>query len=248
MLSPQELSPGLSELGLLFPGPEEFHRRHDQAGDDRYRGDEYGGLVAFPFPGVELSLLTVHPRLVELARTLLRTDEIRICSAEAWTKFAGAFDYDQEHHRDFLSHAGLHNVEMLVYLSDVGQGFGPTHLVPTTLTSDVPLTHRCLSRDEYPRLYEDEVPAVGRVGTVLAYRGETVHRATDLTASGGARYTLHCSFRPAGDGPVGRHHVGEWSCDPSWKAFLDRAGPQQLQLFGLSSDGPAASPTVGADD
>ena len=214
-----------------------------QCKNAHYRSDECGGLVTFPFASVELSLLTVHPRLLDLARSLLGTEDVRIYSAEVWAKFSGAFDYEQEHHRDFLNRTRLHNVEMFIYLHDVGEDLGPTHLVSTTLTADVPLVHHCASRSEYPSLYEAEALAAGPAGTVLAYRGKTLHRATSLTDPTGARYTLHCGFRPAMDEPVGHRGLGDWSFDASWRPFLGQASPQQMDVFGFSSERiPAHSP------
>jgi Phytanoyl-CoA dioxygenase (PhyH) len=244
LFSAEQLAPGLSELGCLFPSPDEFHGGTDQARNAPYHGDEYGGLVTFPFASVELCLLTVHPRLVDLARSLLGSEKIRIYSAEAWAKFTGAFDYEQEHHRDYLKNAtavpstnpSLRNVEMFIYLNDVGEDLGPTHVVPTTVSADVLLTRTCASRSEYPQIYVAEVSAVGPAGTVLAYRGETLHRATNLTAHAGVRYSIHCSLRPAGDERVGGHDVADWSFDSRWEGFVARASRQQLDLFGFPPD------------
>jgi hypothetical protein len=93
------------------------------------------------------------------------------------------------------------------------------------------------TRAEHPRLYDEEVSAAGPAGTVLAYRCDTVHRATDLTAAQGARYTLHCSFRPAADEWVGRQGWGDRSFDPAWDPFVCRATPEQLELFGFPPPG-----------
>ncbi len=245
LLSPGDLAAGLSELGRLFPTPEEFHHDVDPGRNAPYRGDEYGGLVTFPFASVELSLLAVHPRLLELGRMLLRTPDIRIYSAEAWAKFTGACDYEQEHHRDFLNHTVVvpsddplsRNAEMFVFLHDTNEELGPTHVVSTALTDGLSLLPHCATRRDHPDLYAAETSAAGPAGTVLAYRGETLHRATNLTMGGGARYTLHCSFRPARDEWVGRQGWGDRSFDPSWNPFVTRATPEQLELFGFPAPG-----------
>jgi hypothetical protein len=245
LLTSEDLAPGLSELGLLFPSAHEFHGGVEEARHARYLGDEYGGLVTFPFESVELCLLAVHPSLVDLARTLLRTEDVRIYSAEAWAKFTGACDYEQELHRDFLNHTVVvpsddpvfRNLEMFVFLHEVTEDLGPTHVVSTTFTTGLPLLPHCAKRDAHADLYEAEVTAAGQTGTVLAYRGETLHRATNLTAPGGARYTLHCSFRPAGDEWVGRQGWGDRSFDSSWNPFVVRASPTQLELFGFPPPG-----------
>ena len=240
-LSAGDLRPGLSQIDLLFPSAEQFHADADPERNARYRGDEYGGLVTFPFSSVELCLLAVHPRLVELVRAFLGTSDVRIYSAEAWAKFTGAAAYAQAHHRDFLNHTVVvpsdepahRNLELFVWLNDVTEDLGPTHVVSVDETRTLPLLPHELPRSAHPGLYEHEVSAAGPAGTVLAYRGETVHRATDLTARGGARYTLHCSFRPAADEWVGRQGWGDRSFDPAWDAFVGRASVDQLELFGF---------------
>jgi Phytanoyl-CoA dioxygenase (PhyH) len=241
----EELAAGRAELGALFPSAEEFHGAAEQASLDRYRDDEYGGLVTFPFASVALSLLAVHPRLVELARALLGCEDIRIYSAEAWAKFSGAVDYAQDHHRDYLNHTlvvpsddpAYRNVEMFLFLFEVTEDLGPTHVVSTALTGDYPLLPHSYDRAGHPGLYEAEVSGAGPAGTVLAYRGETLHRATNLTAPAGARYTLHCSFRPASNEWVGRQGWGDRSFDPAWEPFVSQASVAQLALFGFPPPG-----------
>jgi hypothetical protein len=244
-LSAEDLGVGLSELEMVFPSPTEYHDDADPGRNVSYRDDEYGGLVTFPFPSVALSLLAVHPRLVTLARACLQTPDVRIYSAESWVKYTGAADYEQSHHRDFLNHTVVvpsddpahRNVELFVWLNDVDEDLGPTHVVSTAVTRRLPLLPHELPRAEHPRLYDEEVSSAGPAGTVLAYRDDTVHRATKLTAARGARYTLHCSFRPAGDEWVGRQGWGDRSFDPAWDPFVYRATPEQLELFGFPRPG-----------
>lgn len=244
-LSPSDLGAGVSELGLLFPSPDEYHDDADPERNASFRGDEYGGLVTFPFASVELSLLAVHPHLVALARACLRTSHVRIYSAEAWAKYTGAVDYEQAHHRDFLNHTVVvpsddpahRNVELFVWLNDVGEELGPTHLVSTASTAGLPLVPNEAEPSSHPRLYRNEVSAAGPAGTVVAYRGDTLHRATDLRQERGARYTLHCSFRPAADEWVGRQGWGDRSYEPAWDPFVCRASPEQLELFGFPRPG-----------
>ncbi len=244
-LEAADLRAGVRELGLLFPTATEFATDADPVRNAPYRDDEYGGLHTFPFVSVELCLLAVHPSLVALARTLLRTDDVRIYSAEAWAKYSGAARYEQAHHRDFLNHTVVipsddpahRNLELFVFLHEVGEDLGPTHVVSTTHTEGLALLPHVATRAERPELYDAEVSAAGPAGTVLAYRGETVHRATELTRPGGARYTLHCSFRPAADEWVGRQGWGDRSFDSSWEPFVNRASVEQLALFGFPPPG-----------
>ena len=85
----RELAPAVSELQLMFPSAEGFHG-HSDARYARYLDDEFAGIDSFPFRSVQVSLLAVHARLVQLAELLLQDDDIRIYSAEAWAKYTGA--------------------------------------------------------------------------------------------------------------------------------------------------------------
>ena len=221
----------------------------DPARNAPYRDDEYGGLRTFPFASVELCLLAVHPSLVALARTLLRTDDVRIYSAEAWAKYTGAARYEQAHHRDFLNHTVADPERRpcvpqprAVRVPARGERGtwdrrtwcrrrGPMDLALLPHVSDPGRAH--------PELYDAEVSAAGPAGTVLAYRGETVHRATELTRARPAPATrLHCSFRPAADEWVGRQGWGDRSFDSLLGAVRQPGlGRAARVLFGFPPPG-----------
>ncbi|MFI6133140.1 phytanoyl-CoA dioxygenase family protein [Micromonospora sp. NPDC051141] len=252
-----ELTPALGELESMFPSPAGFHDGTDPR-RARYLGDEFAGIQGFPFDSVALSLLATGDRLVRLARTLLRTDDLRVSSAEAWAKFTGAADYDQELHRDYLNHTllvptdapGYRQVEMFVYLVDVPEGLGPPHLLSTRHTRDLPAKPNWYPRTDVgarfgdfvaptgsPHLYEAEVSGAGPAGTVVAFRPGTFHRGTAMTTPRGARYTMHLCFRPAAVGWGDRHAWAGRSHEPGWYGFVSRATPAQLALFGFPPPG-----------
>lgn len=144
-LSEADLAPARAELGLVYPTAQEFHDGVDEERNAQLRG-EFGGIRKFPFPSVELSLLAVHPKLVEFAAAVLRTDDLRLYTGESWAKYTDAGDYRQAHHRDYFNHTPLvpsrdprfRQLEMFLYLHDVTIGHGPTHVVsrtPDTLTA-----------------------------------------------------------------------------------------------------------------
>jgi phytanoyl-CoA dioxygenase PhyH len=240
-----ELAPGQRELALLFPTPEEFHSDPDDRQHAKYRGDEFAGIIDFPFASVELSLLAVHPRLVALAKAMLGTSDLRLYSAEAWAKFAGAADYDQPHHRDYLNHTLLvpteepafQQVEMFLYLCDVPEELGPPRFVSRTHTHGAAAFPNWLSRDERPDWYAAEVSGAGPAGTVAAYSISTFHRGTALTAFRGARYTIHVSYRAAGTEWADRRAWANQSHEPAWYSFVARASLRQLLLFGFPPPG-----------
>jgi len=136
-LCPDEIAPAIAELPDVFPTADEFHDDVDPQRNARFRA-EFGGIVDFPVAGGEIDLLCVHPRLIGLAASLLRTDDLRMLSAEAWAKYTGAADYDQQAHRDYLNHTPLvpsddlrfRQVEMFVFLSDVTEAHGPPTSCP----------------------------------------------------------------------------------------------------------------------
>jgi hypothetical protein len=98
-LGADDLAPALDELDRVFPSADGFHDGTDPR-RARFLEDEFAGIDSLPFVSVELSLLALHPRIMTLARTLLEDDDLRLYSAEAWAKYTGAADYDQDLHRD----------------------------------------------------------------------------------------------------------------------------------------------------
>lgn len=144
-LSCAQVQPAVDELPLLFPTAEEYHGGSDQSLRARF-DEEFGGIDDFPFAATAVNLVAVHPDLVALAATLLGTERLRVYSIEAWAKYTGAADYDQHHHRDYLSQTMLvpssdplyQQVEMFLYLSDVPTDLGPPSFVPRRHATDLP--------------------------------------------------------------------------------------------------------------
>jgi hypothetical protein len=258
-ISLADLAPAVAELPMLYPTAEEYHDHASPERTERFN-DEFGGIDDFPFPSTALSLLAVHPLLTALAESLLRTSDLRVYSIEAWAKYTGAADYDQHLHRDYLgaslvvpsTDVSYGQVEMFVYLNDVSSELGPPAFVPLRYTTDMPMIpnwfprgdgHRdpdqptWLSPHGRPDLYDHEVLAVGPAGTVAAYTNRTFHRATQLTAARGARYTLHVNFRPARSEWQSRHSWLRHANKPAWQAFVEHASPRQLVLFGWPPPG-----------
>jgi hypothetical protein len=192
----------------VFPTADEFHDDIDPERNARFRS-EFDGIVDFPVGGVEIDLLCVHPRLVGLAAALLRTDDLRMVSAEAWAKYTGAANYDQPAHRDYLNHTPLvpsddlrfREVEMFAFLSDVTEAHGPPHFVPRPVTGSPAALPNWFGPDERPRFFDEEVSAAGPAGTAgLRDR----HVPSGHPAHGTPRRPLHAAReRPAGGGGLG---------------------------------------------
>jgi hypothetical protein len=138
-LNGPELQAAQRDLTAVYPSAEEYHAAPGEGRNRVYTGDEFGGIIAFPFPTVALCRVVVHDKLVALAQAFSGAEDIRIYAAELWAKYTGAVSYEQEHHRDYLNHTPLvpstgdlrwRGLEMFIWLSDVPEDHGPTHVVP----------------------------------------------------------------------------------------------------------------------
>jgi hypothetical protein len=255
-LPADELAPAVGELGLMFPSAEGFHDGTDPR-RVRFVGDEFAGIDTFPFASTEVSLLAVHDRLLRLAETLLGDGDIHLYAAEAWAKYTGACDYDQDLHRDYLNHTilvpsttpGCRQVEMFVFLNDVPEDLGPPHLVARRHTADLPAVPNWYLRpgrhsdwrfsddSGSPDLYAAEVTGAGPAGTVIAFEPGTFHRGTGLTAPRGVRYSMQVGFRPASLPWGQRVAWAVQSFTSEWGRFVDRATASQLQALGFPAPG-----------
>jgi hypothetical protein len=103
--------PGLEaaqrDLAAVYPSAEDYQAAPGEGRNRVYTGDEFGGIITFPFPMVALCRLVVHDKLIALAEAIFETEAIRIYASELWAKYSGAANYEQEHHRDYLNHTPL---------------------------------------------------------------------------------------------------------------------------------------------
>lgn len=138
------MQPAVDELHVVFPTAEEFHGNVDPDRNLRFR-DEFGGIDDFPFASVELSLLSVHPALIDLAGELCGVDQLRVYSIEAWAKYTGAADYDQHGSPE------LYEVEVTGAGPQPDPG-GALDGRPLPASRDVPLPLRRPARPRAPEL------------------------------------------------------------------------------------------------
>jgi hypothetical protein len=237
----------LAKCGLpsVYPTAEQYHADPSSEDTRIYTGDEYGGIVLFPFPSIPLCNLAVHEKVTALVEAAFGTDDIRIYASELWAKYAGAVGYEQEHHRDFLNHTPLapssdirwRGLELFIWLSNVTEDLGPTHFVPLSVSKRLPALPHVQGRHEHPELYEHESSGAGKDGTVVLYSTDTFHRATELTAEGSARFSIHASYHHAENTWTSRHSWGDRSFHPDWRLFVEQATLRQLLLFGFPPPG-----------
>ncbi len=248
-LAESDLRPAHSELGLVFPTASEYHDSRDPDLRARFADRASAGIGYFPFASVEWSLLGVSQPLAGLAAALLGTSAIRVYELHNWAKYTGAADYEQDLHRDYGDHtlvvpagdSALGAVEMFIYVHDVPETHGPTHVVSQLLTASLPPSLQQITKDAYPQVYRHEVSAAGPAGTVLAYRTDTFHRGTSMTAVRGARFALKVSYRAVGEvWDVWIDRLGanaRIGLAADWHNFVERATPRQLELLGFPPRG-----------
>lgn len=242
-----DLEPVQRDLALLFPTPEEFHAGLDPERNARFSGSAFKGIDPFPYEAVSWSLFGLSEPIVGLAEALLGTTNIRLYEAHNWAKYGGATEYDQDLHRDFANHttvvpseaADLGDVEMFVFIHDVGMGDGPTYVVSQQHTRHVPLWPTHPPRAEYPEIYEHEIPAIGPAGTVIAYKTSTFHRGSAMTDPKGSRFAIKASYRTARDIWEDKLHLMQRISGKAWYRFVSAATPRQLELVGFPPRGHA---------
>lgn len=258
-LPAEVLGPAIDELELLFPSGDDFHDGVNPDRNARFMGDEFNGIDAFPFASLALNRIPVCDALMALASLLLGTPDIRLYSAEAWAKYEGAADYDQDLHRDYLNHTILvpssdpafRQVEFFVFLCDVTAELGAPRMVARSeVTDSLPakpnfFPRTTLNNDDAgfiaspgrPDLYENEIPATGPAGTVVAFQPQTLHRGSAITQPRGSRFTLHLNYRPTAAEWAHRHAWADRSHDAHWYEFVEQADARQLELFGFPPPG-----------
>jgi hypothetical protein len=200
----------------------------------QFRATQFNGMRGFPQPECSaLNDLFVHPRLIEFARLALSDDDLRIYQAAVWGKWAGEINYEQPMHQDG-NHSlipprmepGFWHLESFLYLSDVDDGCAPPRLVPRN-RSDV----------AYGDLYQHEVAAPGRRGSLLAYRSDVWHRGTDFTRPDASRFVLVAAFRPAQAEWFGYDAFPRLGGNLTFRSFATGKSPEELALFGVPRPG-----------
>ena len=233
-------------LPSLFPTADEFAEDHDPERNRPFRTRSDAVLPRFPFPSQSLNRLVVHDTLIDVASQLLGTTDVRIYQGLVSAKFTdGAPDYDQLLHADYSNHtlvvprhdAGYQQVEMFVYLSDVGPETAATRMLSRRLTGHIPVERTYLSFEEYPELYAAEESASGPAGSVLVYRPDTYHRGTILTAPRSARFLVHVAFKRPGTDWLGFQSWPSAAEGVDWYRFVANASVRQLCVLGFPAPG-----------
>lgn len=224
-------------------------RRPDADGPTRpdepaFREEQFSGTVLFPVPAAPaINRLFVHPSLIAFAELALGSTDLRIYQSRIWSKYGDRANYEQPLHRDTnhslvptRSRLGWWFLECFLYLTDVDEVTGAPRLVPRSASSDEPSARQPVELADQPALYEAEVSAPGRAGSLLAYRADVWHRGTDI-AEGAERHVLVVAFKPSGLDWVGFDAHPPLINDPDFVAFARGRTPRELALFGVPLPG-----------
>src|SRR4051812_21168403 len=183
--------------------------------------------VEFPFADDALNHVSTHPEIVAFVERILGTRDILLSQAAIWAKYASTGDFDQGLHLDYQGNTlvvprddgDYRQVNMILYYTDVTPEMGPTYVVSQEETRELPLwpTHRPRKKNE--KLYEDERPVLAQAGDLLIFSMRTWHRASDMTAESGARFSHHFVWRSAAHNFQGYHLWSRMGENPDLQRF-----------------------------
>ncbi|HLI74207.1 MAG TPA: phytanoyl-CoA dioxygenase family protein [Acidimicrobiales bacterium] len=238
-LAPEELQAAQEALWLHFPRPEDYFT--DPARFAHYASSQFAGVEEFPYRSWDLNRLAFHPDLVDAAERFLGTTELHLYKVELWAKYARAVDYTQPLHRDYGSHSLVvprtdgryRQMTTFVFLSDITEQDGPTRIVPFPDGEDVPFTPLYL---DVGAMADSEVAATGPAGSLLVYRSDILHRGSDFTGEGRARFALLADYQQRGVTWGGKMSWPKQS-PQRWAKLMPRCSVRERDLFGFPRPG-----------
>jgi hypothetical protein len=237
-----------SAVEHLFPTAQEMDSGVENERTAPWRTTFDAKWPEFPYRSRTLSRLPFLDEVLEVATSFLGSDDLRLYMSVISAKYANqSSGYNQLLHADFPNHSLLvpqpadryPQLELFIYLSDVGAADGATRMVSRARTGHIPIEQHTLSYAEFPDLYDDAGIAEGPAGSIVAYQPDVYHRSVDLTEPGHRRVMMHASYRLA---------AAEWSqyqawafsgFSPEWHNFVQAARPAELALLGFPKPGHA---------
>jgi hypothetical protein len=251
-LAADELAAAQEALRLHYPAPDEYFANPDAHA--WLATSQWDGIVPGPWRSWDLNRLAFHPDLLDLAERFFGSADLRLYDAELWAKYAGAVDYDQQHHRDFGNHTLVvpkrsdpaTQMTAWILLSDVTEEDGPTKVVPLCVGERVPYWPDALngSANEYVSNYcapgafaEDEISVTGAAGTLFCMRPDLVHRGSRMTGARAARFALLANYDVWGPRWTGRIGWAAHALGPEWGELIERATPRERAVFGFPAPG-----------
>jgi ectoine hydroxylase-related dioxygenase (phytanoyl-CoA dioxygenase family) len=250
--APHEIRDAVADIRTQFGGVARDARQKEKPElltDDVPRvfsPDEWFDAHDFPYDSPALNLIGCHPAILEAVKRLLQADKVTMHFNYTSAKFSGYKNYSQPLHLDSPTHSLLmssderrfSSVNCVVYLSDVDDEHGPLSYVPLPATSAIRGWKKTLTPEENALLAPQELRAVAPMGSLMIYVHHLYHRATNLTASGAARYQIVSAFHSSeASAFIGGVPWPRKAFTPNWKYFFPYATLEQLEAIGIP--GPA---------
>lgn len=242
-LKGEELAAARREMLLYFPTAEELAERPNRYG--WIHDDPENLQIEFPFAADVLNYNSTHPEIIGFVERLLGTREVLLSQAAIWAKYAGTGSFGQTLHMDYEGNTlvaprddgDFRQVNMILYYSDVPAELGPTFVVSQEKTKGQGLWPPFRPRKKYPELYREERPVLAEAGDLLVFGMKTFHRAGEVTAARGARFSHHLVYRGAAHAFNGYHQYSQFGEKPEMQHFIRRATPRQREVLGFPPPG-----------
>jgi ectoine hydroxylase-related dioxygenase (phytanoyl-CoA dioxygenase family) len=242
-LSEEELAAVRADMFHYFPTFEELSATPQRYG---WIFDNPENLqIEFPFATDTLNHNSTHPRIVSLVEQLLGTGEVLLSQSAIWAKYAGTGSFEQTMHLDYEGNTlvvprddgAFRQVNMILYYSDVTIDLGPTFVVSQAKSRRAGLWPPFRPRKKYPELYKHQQAMTAPAGSLLVFSMKTFHRAGEITAETGARFSHHLVYRGACCPFNGYHQYSQFGEKPEMKRFMQRALPRQREVLGFPPPG-----------
>ena len=215
-------------------------------GFDATHAKQFKNIHTLPYEGsVQMNLISLHPALIEFAKSLLAVPEVSLYQSHTWAKYTGEADYDQAFHCDFHNHtltvpaeqASLRTVDFILYLTDVSEAHGAMQYVRKQDSENIlgpkPLT---IAPQYQDALKSTAQTAIAKKGALLAHGIDTIHRGTNLTLQDGYRFTMTIGYKARGNEMIG-FHVWQWAGHKPWDRVIHNANEAQLACLGIPLPG-----------
>jgi ectoine hydroxylase-related dioxygenase (phytanoyl-CoA dioxygenase family) len=244
LLTPTEIAAARANMLLYFPSAREL-----AATPQRYAAileeAEYQ-QIEFPFVGDALNNMATHPRIISLVERLLGDREVLLSQSAIWAKYAGTGSFEQPMHTDFEGNTLVYprddgvfrQVNMILYYTDVDETQGPTCVVPFGRKKES-LWPPFRPRANYPELYRRERKILVKAGSLLVFSMSTFHRASEMLADDGVRFTHHLVYRSARYPFAGYNQWSRFGEKKEMRRFIEQASPRQREAIGFPAPGHA---------
>jgi hypothetical protein len=88
-------------------------------------------------------------------------------------------------------------------------------------------------------LFADEVPVIGRAGTIFLYTTDVLHRGSAMADDRGSRYVLLADYAARGNPWMGKIAWPDRANRAGWTELMSRASVRERALFGFPPPGHA---------